>query len=706
MKHIEKRPKKESRFSITIINPIRRQIFDDKGILFSWRVEKKGGKYPSFQPSRFKLKIYRLDTKGRLKEKNPVVEKILTGQNIRLDNEIFPSAKGDFFGVSIEALSASSEILAESPLRRFGRYSRTAPEHFPGPAAEAPKLRDFLPHSPVVWGKPVTLRHPSFYTPIPVEHDDTPLEGGSGGTVEPKVWGSPAAYLELPAEFIANCNIRWDYSHIDGGQAVALQIAGDEGFAYMPGEEENHLEDPNAVATFWGPLTTCQGEDETEGAPLFHSYSFASDQPVFGYLPWLDLFSEEIWGEAVDVNEPLNIHLRLIPVGPLGVSLGADYISPHTLIHYSGAPNVIRFHGDPGNNNATTTTTWRWGTVPEREIQFRLFAFDCGFDQVSAPCTLLITTDIEDAPPADWVNHSELYLRSGSSSEWEQITATTIATSNFFPHNRLGCYVIDVAWGVPFACDCRLIEYWPRHPDTSNGIPLLPHLTPTVQVIAYPGIVSDDVFCGGPFTRDSVDLPDVPFIDRDVCNQLEDTSVGLLDFSGWNELYRFFTGTFTGQRIAVTRRVERRSLSSDIDEILDWENWEEEESTESTEDLLVSVDFSISGAPLDGEDLMQLMARTGNVLMECIERGVDLADYSMTYTFEWRGLWGTLTEEDGALRHFGGLHGPYGTVMLGLPDRLEMDFSVELDRSRVMEGGFIVSAVKHYLDLSYRLNRV
>lgn len=716
MKLIEERPQKKSRFSITIINPVRRQIFDDKGILFSWRVEKKGGKYPSFLPSRFKLKIYRLDNKGRLKDKKPVVEKIVTGHNNHFDNEIIPQAKGNFFGIIIEALGASGEILAESPLRRFGRYSHPAPE-YSFRANKVPKLRDFLPHSPLVWGRPVTLRPPSFYTPIPVEHDDTPPDGGPGGTVQPMVWGGPAAFLELPAEFIANCNLRWDYSYIDGCHWVALQIAGAEGFAYLPMEEENHLEDPNAVATLWGPVTTCQDDRDTPA--LYDAFPSSPNPYVAAYLPWIDLFSEGIWGETLDVHEPLDIHLRLIPVGPDGESLGRDYISPHTLVHYSGKRNIIGFAenvpiSENPSENIETTTTWRWGAVPEREIRFVIWAPDCGFDEQPATCTLLITTEeIGVAPPDDWEDHSQLYVRPvtyGCMVEPEEITATTIATSYFSSHDRMGCYVLDFPLQAPHGYEFFLTESWPRHPGTSNGIPL-PHLTPNVQVFAYPGIAPDEAFCGGPFTRDSVDLPDVPLVERGSIELTCDNSIlheqyeGFLDFSGWDELYRFFTGTFTGHRIAVTRRVEHRSVSSDIDDILDRENWEENESTESSEDLLVSIDFSISGAPLDGEGLMRAMANTLYVLMECTERGVDNDDYRMTYTFEWRGLWGALTEEDGALRHFGGLHGPFGTVMLDLPDRLEMDFSAELDTSREFEDGFCVSEVTRYLDLSYRLNR-
>lgn len=677
----EKTQCEDNRFNVSIVHPPPRQLINRSQLFFSWQANKTKFSRSLLCPLRSRISFYSIDTSGRLETKKPIYEIESKQSRVSLNANEVPFTRGRFYGVKVALLHPSGKIEGESPIRRFGIEPEYSLANVPGPMADLSERLDFLPHAPLIWGQLVTARPRATVNPIPTPTEDEWPDDEPVGTIEPLIWGGPAAVLHLPPEFVRHCNIRWDYSHILGCTNVALQIAGSEGFAHLPGES-NALTDPNVVKTLWGPVETCADG----GALLYNQPPSETSRTGEFYLPWLDLLHCSIWGGELPVDEAIDINLRLVPTDRLGRQV--DEASAHVLVHSIGHSIAIDFDGD-------TTTTWRWGEVPEREIEFTVR--QCfGFDVTEVPSTLLITTELGNTPPDDWEEHSQLFLNDSP------ITSTNISRSYQSGHN-MGCYVVPLDnWMHGQRLNFRIVESWPRHRNAA-GDRALPFLYPKVHVIAYPGIGADAPFCGGPFSAENVDLPRPAHIDRDEClyDSLQLTSEGWADFSGWDELYRFFTDTFEGRRISISRREEHWPTS---DNPLDWveaENWDIREDEPFTEERLVSVDFLFEGAPSNGQELFEVMSRRLTATAEMTERGIDDEAYFKRYAFEWAGLFAALTEDSGSHLRFGGPHGsPYGTVMLGLPDRLELDFTVEVERSWETD-----HRVVRYLDLRYRLNR-
>jgi hypothetical protein len=305
-----------------------------------------------------------------------------------------------------------------------------------------------------------------------------------------------------------------------------------------------------------------------------------------------------------------------------------------------------------------------------------------------------------DASPADWESHSQLFL------EGEAVTETTLAETSRpgGAIRSMGSYVIPLTiWTHGQRLHFRLVETWSRHPAFWASGGALPFLNPTVSVWAFPGIGADAPFCGGPFTGEAVELPSYFAVTRSECvyANLAISSEGWLDFSGWNQLYTFFTSTFEGSCIRISRSEERWPPPAG-----DWEEWANEDAWDVREGLQhretrnVEIEFWFAGAPTNGEEMYRAMSSAGGYLTaEMTERATDVV-YLRQYAFEWIGRRATLTEDFGSHIRFGGPHGSHGTVVLNLPDRLEMDFTAMVEDSWEGDHG-----VRRYLDLSYRLNR-
>jgi hypothetical protein len=545
-----------------------------------------------------------------------------------------PLVSGRMYLWEVAAYDRAGRILAVSAPSRIGYRTDFPVVTLPRPSLVYARRPDFVPAAPFVWGCPLVARFRTAIDAPPVPEPELEPEGSGGGVVPKGItWGSPGAFVFLISQTWTRCNLRWDYSDIPGCERVILQIAAD-GFEY-PGHSPEVLSDPAVAVALEGPASTvCSVSEDLDLVRLENPTQMYSTQAF-------NLLSEDFWDEWPDT-----IWLRLVPLRADGAL--ADMASDPTV--------VFVLQECPGLKLRNCDVTWTWGEAPRRVIDFELElggAFSTGL--FAPPTAFIIGTYA--------INNVNVEMTIDSRPIVQQSRIEGAALD-------YQAYVFEADdWEDGRVYRGRLVQEMLHHSAYTIS-PLVDFIEAKLDARCYPGIGIDWAYCGGPMTQESCRLPRLGPASQPSPTECARPLNDYFRQSAWDQVFAYFDSTFTGTR-TVTKFEERRYPPEDGD-VTDPASWRVERDEVDRLDEEITVRFGWPGNPRDGD------AFCGSFWAELAEPATmseSVGSTARLYDFLWWGDRASLTERTGACRRYFG-ETPYeeGTIVVGIPDHLEMHF--------------------------------
>jgi hypothetical protein len=633
--------KQVGKTDLSLLSPRHMSLLNRYTLFFGWRLNEKAIKTKGIK---FVLRFY--DELVKLKpgqKREPVYTKEVTGSSmIKFDADKSPFTPGRIYLWEVAAYDEKDKLVSTSVMSRFGFKKDPRKTIDLGNYIMRATLPDLMPHAPIVWGCPVTVRFRSeaeTETPAPEEEPDLP------GELEPQalIWAAPAAVVALIPQTWIKCNLRWDYSRYENCHSVVLQIAGPFGFAYENASPDV-LDDPNVAVAFTGPVTT-----NCAIGPLDDLTRI--DSPLDTYSSQqFNLLNPDFWDELPNI-----VSLRLIPLDSEGTpDIASDIVS------------ALCFDQWPGIDMTDVNVTWTWGDTPRREISFTVTTvadFDAGWlGMVDIPLTLVV---------GSWnryLNDVEMTING------DPVTDRTIIEGQL-PFDYPGYVMETNSWAPGNTYECRLVQEWPEYGGYTI-MDLEEFAEAKIFAKCYPGIGANWAYCFGPMTAESCRLPDLA--EPPECGP--PLSASDINNSGWDQLFEYFNSTFTGTRTATTIEEYRYppeelegldpGTAEYMEILLDDDAWrvETEETGRTEED--VTIRFSFPDNPVNGDEFHSSLLRTESPTMtETIDGS------SRMYDFKWYGNHVVMIERFGDNRRYHGdtIH-EMATIEIGELDSMAMHF--------------------------------
>lgn len=524
------------------------------------------------------------------------------------------------------------------------------------PAAVRPAwdFADWLPPPPIVWGCPVTLRPLSALPETPPESSEP---GEPGGSVEPEaktLWGSEAARLYLIMPFWQEARLWWNYSSVEGCDAVLLQIAGPEGFD-APNAEEARA-DEGVAAWYTGPVkvtdfTTVlkfEGGNPHRGSTLAGRVDLqytGENHPVWEYL-----------------------QLRVVPLDAehKQIAPASDHVSVHCVCC-------------PGISMDSCETEWTWGETPRRTVRFtfRLERFFPGFFPSTtrvnrdAPATFLIAARTPRTGAAALLRDDGLTEEDGTAmaraGTWYWMPDSTEGPAYFKLIRGWRCgetYTLTLEQsrpGIEYGGDLgRLVHFT----DMQLRVYCIPGMEPHWSPFGQPLLDGNVPVIPCHFDPDAPSWRELSTEDRDVAAMGQELRTGYQE-SAFGQLYRLFTEPLSGRRTRRFRTVSGLYGDGEPEETVEYEEND------------VRIEFEYAEEMADADQLKSYMRRATTEAGEpaTITMVETVDGHRQRYEFRMLGWNAYITPHDHPYRLMG--YGDYPGRLVFDPPRLEMHFEHE-----------------------------